>query len=112
MKVLSFSRISFVCALLLGAMTLWLGAAPSATGADSFVGGWTLIGRCPTDCDGQHTEWCRAQAPAAFRSLCRPGFETTVCEPDSSGWGECDPQGYDYCDSPIYSCPGSETFCT
>ena len=39
MKVLSFSRISLVCALLLGAMTLWVGAAPRLISGERVEGG-------------------------------------------------------------------------
>ena len=40
MKILSFSRISFVVGLALGIMVLYAGAAPMATSADLLIGGW------------------------------------------------------------------------
>ena len=107
MKVLSFSRISIVIALALGITTLWVAAAPSTTGADSLIGGWTLV-RCQSPCGGTHTESCQ-NGPAGTQGSCHPTNNTLVC---SSGiGGVCKIKSYDRCDSGGYACPGSESYC-
>lgn len=40
MKALSFKKLAFVCALVLGVMVFWAAVAPGATNVDSAIGGW------------------------------------------------------------------------
>ena len=46
MKALNFSKLAFVCALVLGVMAFWAAAAPGAISADSLTGGWVPYTGC------------------------------------------------------------------
>ncbi|MBC8481762.1 MAG: hypothetical protein H8D47_03760 [Planctomycetes bacterium] len=65
-------------------MTLWLGAAPSATGANSLMGGWvpTTGGTC---CSELEEEPCEAYEG------CFPGGTMMACYNDPEGDGWCGP---------------------
>lgn len=82
MKALSFSRLTFVCALVLGVMVLWSAAAPSATGADSAKGGWIWV-NCETPCWGNGDIYCdEDEAPPA---VCTNHDLVNVCNTSGSG---------------------------
>lgn len=114
MKALSFSKLAFVCALVLGVMVFWAAAAPSATGADSAIGGWILGGGdCP--CEDEKERGC-SEGPPETQPHCNPAYETWVCITTSENPPErCTPKegpGYDQCDyGAHYDCPGWETRC-
>ena len=115
MKALNSSRMSVVVGLILGIMVLYGGASPMVTNADSLIGGWDLLGRCPNPCDGSTTEGCD-EGPEWTQEFCQNGFSTIVCITNPTGYYTCTPQGngpeHDRCDRfQQEDCPGSETTC-
>jgi hypothetical protein len=75
MKALSFRRVSLVIGLAVGIMVLWVAAAPSAIGADSFIGGWVPYSGC---CNGSDVEACSDGEDGGGNHPC-DGGDTNVC---------------------------------
>ena len=111
LKGFKMKTFQFLLGLVILVAVLWTVTTPANAEADSMIGGWVLIGRCPTGCDGAHEEPC-TNGPPWTVPYCDPGSWTWVCSDNSSGWGTCTPMGYDDCDSGGYNCPGDETGCS
>lgn len=84
MKVLSFSRLSLVCGLVLGLMVLWAAAAPTAMSLDSLKGGWYQV---PPGYCCESTTW----------DVCPNGVH-----PVTRQWLGCTPVG-----KPVIVCTGA-----
>ena len=107
MKASSFSRLLLVFGLAVGIMVLWAAAAPSTTGTDSFIGGWTLR-YCPGPCT--FTDWEPCEWGPTGEEGCDEDKDTAGCV-GRTGPGWCTPQEVDVCDEGGDTCPGTEGEC-
>jgi hypothetical protein len=105
MKALCFSRFMYFVSLVLGFMTLWVAATPSAIGTNTFVGGWGPVGDnfC---CNGTFTDDCNQAMSDAYTEDpndnlgCGGGNIATICQGDPNDEDTCSPGLFIPCVSP------------